>query len=338
MRLCVPRSEKEAGGSGTFLRNWRDWLTAQQRVWTDDIEADYDLLFVNAWQTSYRRILQAKKRLPGMRVVHRVDGAGWDYGRSDHADWLQRAVSTLADLTIFQSDYSRYSTMQKYHVIRHDGPTIYNPVDTHHYTPDGETHPDLPKTDILRVVTVIWSPNRRKGAWRIPVLADANPELEFVFVGSASFDEMPSNLRCFGVMDHHELARVLRSGDIFLNLSQNDPCPNVVIEAMASGLPVLYVPSGGVPELVGEAGLPLENNFRLQVERLRENLGMYQQTARQRAEQVFAKEKIFAAYWQAIQGTQRHPLPTSLEHFKAVSDVRKQWLWDKIQLYALRQK
>jgi len=35
-----------------------------------------------------------------------------------------------------------------------------------------------------------------------------------------------------------------------------DPCPSLVIEAMAAGLPVVYPRSGGVPELVGdEAGI-----------------------------------------------------------------------------------
>jgi glycosyltransferase involved in cell wall biosynthesis len=336
VKLCVPRIQQEAGGSGTFLRAWREWLTTRQHEWTEDIEADYDVLFVNAWLTPYQQILKAKKRLPEMRVVHRVDGAGWDYGRTDHADWLQRAVSTLADLTIFQSDYSRYSTRQKYPVIRQDGPTIYNPVDIHHFTPDGESHPDLPETGKLRIVSVIWSPNPRKGAWQIPLLAAANPEFEFVFIGRASFDEMPPNLRRFGTMNHDELAKVLRSCDIFLNLSQNDPCPNIVLEAMASGLPVLYVPSGGVPELVGEAGLPLQNNFRSQVSFLQQHLTAYQQMARQRTEYHFASDTIFAAYWQTIQQTARRPLPSPLEHWKAVSDVKKQWVWDKVQ--TLRQR
>ena len=35
----------------------------------------------------------------------------------------------------------------------------------------------------------------------------------------------------------------------------NDPCPNVVLEAMACGLPVVHAASGGTVELVGdEAG------------------------------------------------------------------------------------
>ncbi|MCC7252923.1 glycosyltransferase family 4 protein [Hyphomicrobium sp.] len=57
---------------------------------------------------------------------------------------------------------------------------------------------------------------------------------------------------------------IYRSADAYLITKHNDPCPNVVIEAMASGLPVLYSASGGVPELVGaEAGigLPVEESF-----------------------------------------------------------------------------
>ncbi len=329
MKICIPRLETEAGGSGTFLRNWRNWLTTHNHAWTDDITSDYDVLFINAWQTPYTHVLKHKKRLPALRVVHRVDGAGWDYGRTDNADWLQRAVSFLADATIFQSDYCRYSTMQKYHVIQHDGLTIYNPVDTSHYTPHGEQ--TLPKTDKPRVMTVIWSPNRRKGAWRLPLLARQNPDLEFVFIGNAHFEDIPPNLRVLGAMNYLELAGALRSADIFLNLSENDPCPNIVLEAMASGLPVLYVASGGVPELVGsDAGLPIGDDFRASFENLWVNLAAYRHAARQRTEQHFAAGQIFAAYWQVMQTTVRRPMPTRWQQFKAWADVKKQWGWDKI--------
>jgi glycosyltransferase involved in cell wall biosynthesis len=51
---------------------------------------------------------------------------------------------------------------------------------------------------------------------------------------------------------------IYRAADAYLITKHNDPCPNVVLEAMASGLPVLYSASGGVSELVGgEAGVGL---------------------------------------------------------------------------------
>jgi glycosyltransferase involved in cell wall biosynthesis len=57
---------------------------------------------------------------------------------------------------------------------------------------------------------------------------------------------------------------IYQSADAYLMTKHNDPCPNVVIEAMASGLPVLYSASGGVPELVGPdagIGLSVEESF-----------------------------------------------------------------------------
>ena len=52
----------------------------------------------------------------------------------------------------------------------------------------------------------------------------------------------------------HVQKNVLLSSDIYLCLSRADPCPNALIECMSFGLPVLGLASGGVPEIVGEAG------------------------------------------------------------------------------------
>jgi glycosyltransferase involved in cell wall biosynthesis len=71
-------------------------------------------------------------------------------------------------------------------------------------------------------------------------------------------------VRFTGAYSGQQAPDIYRSADAYLMIKQNDPCPNVVIEALACGLPVLYSASGGVPELVGQeagVGLPIEESF-----------------------------------------------------------------------------
>jgi glycosyltransferase involved in cell wall biosynthesis len=57
-----------------------------------------------------------------------------------------------------------------------------------------------------------------------------------------------------GPYDQNEAPDIYSSADAFLMLKYMDASPNVVIEAMASGLPIIYSATGGVPELVGQNG------------------------------------------------------------------------------------
>ena len=61
-----------------------------------------------------------------------------------------------------------------------------------------------------------------------------------------------------GPYTQEEAPAVYRSADAYIMTKHNDPCPNTVLEALATGLPVLYSDSGGVPELAGaETGIAL---------------------------------------------------------------------------------
>jgi glycosyltransferase involved in cell wall biosynthesis len=52
-----------------------------------------------------------------------------------------------------------------------------------------------------------------------------------------------------------DIRDALLESDIYLTFSYRDPCPNAVVEALAHGLPVVGVASGGIPDIVGEAGV-----------------------------------------------------------------------------------
>ncbi len=57
---------------------------------------------------------------------------------------------------------------------------------------------------------------------------------------------------------------IFRQAHVLLHTKVNDPCPTLVLEAMACGLPVVYPRSGGTVELVGDeagVGVPHPDGF-----------------------------------------------------------------------------
>jgi glycosyltransferase involved in cell wall biosynthesis len=78
----------------------------------------------------------------------------------------------------------------------------------------------------------------------------ASQEQARALVSSLRLDE---RVEFLGKYTQAEAPAMFCRADIVLHTKYNDPCPTVVIEALASGRPVVYSKSGGVPELVGDA-------------------------------------------------------------------------------------
>lgn len=56
---------------------------------------------------------------------------------------------------------------------------------------------------------------------------------------------------CVGMLGHHDdVIPVLKSADIYMHTALNENCPLVLLEAIASGVPVFALAVGGIPELV----------------------------------------------------------------------------------------
>lgn len=113
-----------------------------------------------------------------------------------------------------------------------------------------------------------------------------------------------------GAYSQAEAPALLQRAHILLHTKYNDPCPGIVIEALSSGLPVVYSASGGVPELVGDeagVGIPAELTFERMippdpealasgVAGVQASLARYSRAARERAVERFDIEPWLARH------------------------------------------
>ncbi|MCW5873847.1 MAG: glycosyltransferase family 4 protein [Anaerolineales bacterium] len=299
LRVCIPIEFKAQGGGFYFLRSFEQHLQKMGWLVTSNISANYDVLFTNHWMVSPRQIASALRRRPSLCVVQRIDGAAQDYGRGAESDFIQAQVNVFADLTIFQSEYCRFSTRQKFNVIAQDGPVIHNPVDLEQFSPEGDRRQLAGQ---MRFAAISWSTNPRKGAASLYEIARQNPQVHIYLCGNyLDAPDLP-NLHPMGVLGREELAQILRSCSALLTFSENEACPNHVLEALASGLPVLYIDSGAMSEVVGDAGYPVSvETFPLVLTKLQADHEQLVKRARSRAEQHFDPNRIFNAYMEQIQ-------------------------------------
>lgn len=299
MRVCIPIEFQAQGGGFYFLRAFEEYLAGIGWPVSKDLAAGADVLFTNHWMLSAAQIAAAVRANPRLCVVQRIDGAAQDYGRDPEADRRQAAVNRLADLTIFQSEYCRYSTRQKFSVITQDGPVIHNPVDLQTFNPAG---PKQPMPTGRNLAAVSWSTNPRKGAVKVYEVARQNPAVHIQLCGNYPDAPQLPNLHSHGMLGRAELAGVLRSCDALLTFSENEACPNHVLEALASGLPVLYGDSGAMAEVIGDCGLPVTvPEVPQAIHQLHASQPALIQRARQRAQALFNPKLIFQAYLTEIE-------------------------------------
>ena len=193
----------------------------------------------------------------GSRMVHRVDGPigvyrGFDDGTDRHIADLNRVY---ADATVFQSRYSLDKHRELGLELR-EPVVIPNAPDPAVFNAEGRV--SLGAGEPVRLITTSWSDNPRKGA---DVIADLERRLDparfsLTFVGRSSVPF--ERARMIPPVPSDEVARLLREHHVFLFASLNEACSNSLLEALACGLPALYVDSGSNREVVGDGGLAFE--------------------------------------------------------------------------------
>ena len=132
---------------------------------------------------------------------------------------------------------------------------VPNVVDTALFRPGGEREPrrlvsaglfyDAKGFDML-----IEAVARVRDA-RLDLAGDGPPRAQL----EALAQRLEADVTFHGVIPKAELAELMRGADLYVSASRYENNPVVLLEALASGLPVVATSVGGVPEIVGDDGL-----------------------------------------------------------------------------------
>jgi glycosyltransferase involved in cell wall biosynthesis len=239
------------GGNQFLLALRREFARRGLTVEVNRLSGGTPACLYNSFNFEFARLRRFTR--DGVRMVHRVDGPIGVYrGFDDGTDSRIVEINELADATILQSRYS----LEKHREL---GLPLRNPVVIPNSVDPETFHRPAAREPLdgrrVRVIASSWSDNPRKGADILEWL-DRNLDLdsfELTFAGrtNVKFDR----IRAVGPLPPESLAELLRTQDLYLAPSRDDPCSNALLEALACGLPAAYLRSGGHPELVGEAGI-----------------------------------------------------------------------------------
>jgi glycosyltransferase involved in cell wall biosynthesis len=243
-----------AGGGHQFLRALVTELERRSlAVENNRISSGTSACLFNSFNFGFARLRRFAR--DDCRLVHRVDGPIGTYrGFDDGTDARIAAINAeLADATVLQSRYSLEKHAELGIALR-DPVVIRNTVDPTIFHPP-EQRESLAGRPV-RVIASSWSQNPRKGG---DVLAWLDRNLDparFVLTFAGQSPRPFQRIRHVGPLDSNGVSRLLQEHDVYLAASRDDPCSNALLEALACGLPAVYLDSGGHPELVGAGGLP----------------------------------------------------------------------------------
>lgn len=205
----------------------------------------------------------------GARLVWNQNGVAfpaWAGRRFGETNRPMAELRRLADFVVYQSEFCRESADRFLGPVAAPSRVLFNPVDLDEFSPAAQppaldcwqllaagTHYQpwrvLGPIETLRILRAAGHSARLTiaGALRWP---DAERQVNRTIAGAGLADAV--TLR--PAFTQTEAGALFRGAHLLLHPKYHDPCPTIVIEALACGVPVIGSRSGGLPELAGGDG------------------------------------------------------------------------------------
>ena len=309
-RVPTP-GERAAGGTAKAQKLAARWPNSP---------VDFSVLYLGTtWLPRDLGPLLRISRRRGAVIVVNQDGVaypGWAGERTEALNRPLREALLAADHVVYQSEFSKLSADLYLGEPRGSWEVLHNAVDVHAFAPAPAPPPDGPilllggdQTQAYRVELALRT---------LAALLRRQPDARLLVTGRLVVPVEPlveelglrGRVHLLGEYAQRDAPGVLRRAHVLLHTKVKDPCPTLVVEAMACGLPVVHPASGGTVELVGDEagiGVPHPDTWERDdppepaamadaVERVLADLARFSAGARARAVERFALEPWLARH------------------------------------------
>ena len=206
--------------------------------------------------TAGAQLAGCKRIITSRRALH-----AWRHGPAPYEHWLELGTNLVADELIANSHTVLEDAERHERFLPRARGVVYNGVETDHYRPASPGRGKGP----LRLLNIGALAPRKGQEYGLSALAElcaAGVEARLVLVGDGpDRPALEAQAARLGVGNQVEFAGeqldprpFLEAADLFVFPSRQEGFSNALIEAMASGLPVVASDVGGNREAVGEEG------------------------------------------------------------------------------------
>jgi glycosyltransferase involved in cell wall biosynthesis len=203
-----------------------------------------------------------KPKIENIPLVQRLDGI---YFNSSQPYRMQNTniekTYKEADGVIFQSSFNKELTT-KYFGEHKNGTVINNGADID-YIDNALTfkHPILDKHENIWCCASSWRPHKRL-AENIRYFLEYSSEKDCLVVAGENGNNVPKLDRVYyvGQLSVIQLISLYKRSKYFIHLAWLDHCPNVVVDARASGCQIICSSAGGTKEIAGPDAIVIEED------------------------------------------------------------------------------
>lgn len=196
------------------------------------------------------------------KVIQRLDGIWFKPDEFHTHNKNIKALYDYADSVIWQSEFDK--NMTEHHWGKKFGKVIHNGAPIERKNASNDTIRQIRSSyKKVFVCSANWHRQKRlkENVELFLKMKEVFPDSCLVIMGSnPDFYARHKDILYTGAISHDLCLQIFSIADWMIHLAWLDHCPNVVVESLSQGCPVICTDSGGTKELVRDNGLVIPEN------------------------------------------------------------------------------